>query len=104
MDEKGLACDRVVFQVNPQARRPKMLQSFQNAVAKARQHDHLVFASLLSEDRIHNALGEARLVWQGWIYTPAVTVWVFLSQCLSQDHSCRDAVARLIGWRMPFLV
>ena len=31
---------------------------------------------------------------------PAVTIWVFLSQCLSMDHSCRDAVARLITWRV----
>lgn len=77
-----------------------MLQSFRNAVAKARQHDNLVFAGLLGEDRIHNALGEARWFWRGWIYTPAVTVWVFLSQCLSPDHSCRDAVARLIAWRV----
>jgi putative transposase len=29
-----------------------------------------------------------------------VTVWVFLSQCLSPDHSCRDAVARLVAWRL----
>jgi len=34
------------------------------------------------------------------IYTPAVSVWVFLSQCLSVDHSCREAVARLIAWRV----
>ena len=32
--------------------------------------------------------------------TPAVTVWVFLAQCLSPDHSCRDAVAQLIAWRL----
>jgi hypothetical protein len=29
-----------------------------------------------------------------------VTVWVFLAQCLSPDHSCREAVARLIAWRL----
>ena len=52
------------------------------------------------EDRILEAFGEARWLWQGWIYTPAVTVWVFLSQCLSADHSCREAVARLIAWRL----
>ena len=34
------------------------------------------------------------------IYGPPVTIWVFLSQCLSMDHSCRDAVARLITWRV----
>src|SRR6185503_8110773 len=29
-----------------------------------------------------------------------VTLWVFLSQVLSQDHSCRAAVARLIAHRI----
>lgn len=77
-----------------------MLQSFRGAVDHARRHGDLFFAALLSEDRIHEALGDARLFWRGWIYSPAVTVWVFLSQCLSQDHSCRDAVARLIAWRV----
>ena len=76
-----------------------MFQSFQRSVADARRHGDLYFAALLPEDRILNAFGEARLFWQGWIYTPAVTVWVFLSQCLSADHSCRDAVARLVAWR-----
>ena len=38
--------------------------------------------------------------WQGWIYSPAVTIWVFLAQCLSADHSCREAVAQLIAWRL----
>lgn len=77
-----------------------MLQSFRAAVAQARRHGDLYFAALLSQDRILKAFAEARAAWQGWIYTPAVTVWVFLSQCLSPDHSCRDAVARLIAWRV----
>lgn len=77
-----------------------MLQSFRAAVAEARRHGDLYFAALLPEDRILKAVTAARSFWQGWIYTPAVTVWVFLSQCLSPDHSCRDAVARLIAWRM----
>jgi hypothetical protein len=46
------------------------------------------------------AFGAARWRWQGWIYTPAVTVWVYLSQCLSPDHSCREAVAGLLAWRL----
>ena len=32
------------------------------------------------------------------IYTPLVTLCVFLSQVLDPDHSCRAAVARLIVW------
>lgn len=74
--------------------------SFRCAMHKARRQGSLYFAGLLPEDRITNAFGKAIRLWQGWIYTPAVTVWVFLAQCLSADHSCRDAVARLIAWRM----
>ena len=77
-----------------------MLCSFRDAAGKARRDPSLSFAALLSAESILEALGDARLLWQGWIYTPATTVWVFLSQCLSMDHSCRDAVARLIAWRV----
>ena len=77
-----------------------MLGAFRAAVGSARRHDDLYVSALLSEKVILDAFGEARALWQGWIYTPAVTVWVFLSQCLSMDHSCRDAVARLIAWRV----
>jgi hypothetical protein len=48
--------------------------AFRRAVAEARGHGDLYFAGLLSEDRIHQAFGKAREFWQGWIYTPAVTV------------------------------
>ena len=74
--------------------------AFRRTVAEARRHGDLYFSVLLSEERISKAFGKARVVWQGWIYTPAITVWVFLTQCLSADHSCRDAVASLIGWRL----
>src|SRR3954452_24086628 len=33
------------------------------------------------------------------IFTPLVTLAVFLGQVLSDDHSCRGAVARLLAWR-----
>jgi putative transposase len=72
--------------------------TFRQAVAQARRHGKLYFASLLAEDHILEAFGGARWIWQGWVYTPAVTIWVFLAQCLSPDHSCRDAVAQLIAW------
>jgi hypothetical protein len=77
-----------------------MVHSLRATVAEARRHGDLYFAALVPQDRIEKAFGNARWFWQGWIYTPAVTVWVFLSQCLSPDHSCRDAVARLIAWRV----
>jgi hypothetical protein len=74
--------------------------SFRRAVAEARRQGGLYFAGLLSEERIDEAFGITRALWQGWVYTPAVTVWVFLSQCLSADHSCVEAVAGLVAWRV----
>jgi len=77
-----------------------MAGSFRAAVKAARRQEALYFAALLSEQRILDALNEAATRFQGWVYTAEVTVWVFLSQCLSADHSCREAVARLIAWRV----
>ena len=76
------------------------MDSFHRAVATARQQPGLYFSALLDEQLIGKAFGSASLLWQGWIYTPAVTIWVFLSQCLSPDHSCREAVSRLVAWRV----
>jgi Transposase DDE domain len=76
-----------------------MFHSFRAAIAQARRHGDLYFAAFVDRQSINEAFGEASSLWQGWIYTPAVTVWVFLSQCLSPDHSCRDTVARLAAWR-----
>jgi hypothetical protein len=40
------------------------------------------------------------VVWLDRVYSPLVTLWMFLGQVLSQDHSCRAAVARLIAHRV----
>jgi hypothetical protein len=76
-----------------------MFASFRGAVMQARRHGDLYFAALLDPQSITAAFGATSSLWRGWIYTPAVTCWVFLSQCLSPDHSCRDAVVRLAAWR-----
>jgi hypothetical protein len=33
------------------------------------------------------------------LFSPLVTLWVFLSQVLDPDPSCRAAVARFLAWR-----
>jgi hypothetical protein len=33
------------------------------------------------------------------VFNPVTTIWGFLSQVLSEDHSCRDAVSRIIAHR-----
>ena len=64
------------------------------------QEGELPFSNVLSEKIVMQALSDADVVWNERIYTPLVTLWIFLSQVLSADHSCRAAVARLISHRM----
>src|SRR5262245_31035332 len=60
----------------------------------------LPFSDILSEDLIARALTAIGTFWIDRIYSALVTLWVFLSQVLSADHSCRAAVARLIAHRI----
>ena len=64
------------------------------------QDGELPFADVLSNDTVAQALAALNIVWLDRIYSPLVTLWVFLGQVLSQDHSCRAAVARLIAHRV----
>lgn len=64
------------------------------------QDGELPFNDVLSESAVAQALKALDVVWLDRIFSPLVTLWVFLGQVLSQDHSCRAAVARLIAHRI----
>ena len=64
------------------------------------QEGDLPFASILTEATIAPALDSIDTPWKDRVFSPLVTLWVFLSQVLSADHSCRAAVARLIAHRV----
>lgn len=64
------------------------------------QDGDLPFSNLLSGEVIEQALTAVSFVWNDRIYTPIVTLWVFLGQVMSADHSCRAAVARLVAHRV----
>ena len=63
------------------------------------QDGELPFADVLTEELIAPALS-ALTGWLDRIFSPLVTLGVFLGQVLSADHSCRAAVARLIAHRL----
>ena len=63
------------------------------------QDGDLPFTDVLTEDVIAEVLAAVG-VWLDRIFSPLVTLWVFLGQVLSADHSCRAAVARLIAHRV----
>src|SRR5919201_2700507 len=63
------------------------------------QGGDLPFTNVLTEEVIAQAL-TAVTGWLDRIFSPLVTLWVFLGQVLSADHSCRAAVARLLAHRL----
>src|SRR5947209_2022985 len=63
------------------------------------QDGGLPFTDVLTDAVIADALATVG----GWlerVFSPLVTLWVFLGQVLSADHSCRAAVARLNAHRV----
>ena len=64
------------------------------------QDGGLPYTDVLSNHIVSQALTAINFCWMDRVYPPLVTLWVFLSQVLSADHSCRAAVARLITHRV----
>jgi hypothetical protein len=58
----------------------------------------LPFTDILSADRLQRVLDEEGVHFRDGLFTPLVTLWAFLGQVFSPDHSCREAVARLIAF------
>ena len=67
-------------------------------VKSLRESNVLPFHDILDAKMVKSALDAEGVTFNQSIYTPLVTVCVFLSQVLDPDHSCRAAVARLIVW------
>jgi hypothetical protein len=78
----------------PQATR----QWISEKVKSLHQSNALPFHEILDAEMVNAALKAAGVTFKQRIYTPFVTVCMFLSQVLDPDHSCRAAVARLIVW------
>jgi hypothetical protein len=67
--------------------------------ARFAQNEGLPFADVLTEAGIRDALAEHGVRYRDRVFDPATTIWGFLGQVLSDDHGCRDAVARVIAHR-----
>src|SRR5436305_7532405 len=60
----------------------------------------LPFADVLTEASILGVLREHGVEYRDRVFGPVTTIWGFLSQVLSDDPSCRDAVTRIIAHRV----
>lgn len=67
--------------------------------ARFARNEGLPFADILTESSIRDVLNEHGVQFRDRVFSPVTTIWSFLSQVLSEDHSCRDAVSRIIAHR-----
>jgi Transposase DDE domain len=59
----------------------------------------LPFADVLPAEQVEQALRQENVTFRDRLFSPLVTLWVFLSQVLDPDGSCRQAVLRFLAWR-----
>src|SRR5689334_15880083 len=75
------------------------MTSLETVRARFTSSQGLPFAEVLTEASILQVLDEHKVEYRDRVFGPITTLWGFLSQVLSDDHSCRDAVARVIAHR-----
>jgi putative transposase len=81
--------------------RPRL--SFEQALAPFLQDQGLPFAAVLPAQVVEQALADEEVTFgdsKKSVFTPALTLWAFLSQVLEDDKSCRAAVARVLALRL----
>src|SRR6202165_3219259 len=67
--------------------------------ARFAHNEGLPFADVLTQASILDVLNEHGVEYRDRVFRPVTTIWGFLSQVLSEDHGCRDAVSRVIAHR-----
>src|SRR5215472_19370204 len=75
------------------------MTTLQEVRARFARDQGLPFADALTELHIHEALNDHGVRYRDRLFNPSTTIWGFLSQVLSEDHSCRDTVSRIIAHR-----
>lgn len=80
---------------NPALADPQARSLFQSFVLDPA----MIFARVIDSEDIARAIAEEVGNTRDRIFTPLVTLSLFLSQLLSDDHTCLPAVTRLLAWR-----
>jgi hypothetical protein len=73
---------------------PSTRHRFDSLRQQLSKQEGLPFLNLLSRPLVEAACRHCGHLWRKRIYTPWITLSIFLSQVLSDDHSCDDAVDR----------
>src|SRR5947199_3844512 len=75
------------------------MTSLETVRARFTSSQGLPFAEVLTEASILEVLDEHKVEYRDRVFGPIATIWGFLSQVLSDDHRCRDAVSRVVAHR-----
>ena len=75
------------------------MTNLQTLRARFARNTGLPFSQVLTEAKILDVLNDHGVKHRDRVFDPVTTIWGFLSQVLSDDHSCRDAVSRIIAHR-----
>src|SRR5262245_15660405 len=75
------------------------MTTLQEVRARFARDQGLPFADALTERYIREALDHHGIQYRDRLFNPSTTIWGFLSQARSADHSCRDTVSRIIAHR-----
>src|SRR6266851_1580079 len=70
-----------------------------NTCQQLARREGLPFAQHLPAEQVRDVCRQHGTRFRDRLFSPAVTLWTFLSQCLDADHCCRQAVTRLLAWR-----
>ena len=76
------------------------MTSLETVRARFTSSQGLPFAEVLTEARIRDALDRHAVTYRERVFGPVTTLWGFLWQVLSDDHSCRETVSRIIAHRV----
>jgi hypothetical protein len=57
-----------------------------------------LFRAIVPDKLINRLVSESGVVFRKRLYSPLVTFWGMIAQCLDNDHSCANATARVVEW------
>jgi hypothetical protein len=82
-----------------QSTAPPSRNKFDSVRAQLNQSCGLPFLDHLSAELVEDTCCQCNHLWRSRVYSPWLTLSIFLSQILSDDHSCDDAVDRFQKFR-----
>ncbi len=75
-------------------------RDFSRVRDKFARDNGLPFGRLLTREYVLDVLESEGHSYRSRVFCPLVTLWGWLSQCLSQDKSLNEAVSRIIAHRV----